>query len=126
MCISIDAIEEIRASTERSNIYDPDLAIGVCLSCHNICRIHYCAQDGFKHIHRETSLAWKNGSEILEMTAAQTMLDRIIEMMDKYREFHGGKDQKKKKRKSEMVSSNVGTKRKNSLTQQSMSKFLKK
>jgi len=122
MCISIDAIEEIRASTERSNIYDPDLAIGVCLSCHNICRIHYCAQDGFKNIHRETSIAWKNGSEILEMTAAQTILDRIIEMMDKYREFHGGKDQKKKKRKSEVV----GTKRKNSLTQQSMSKFLKK
>ena len=58
------------------------------------------------------------------MTAAQTMLDRIIEMMDKYREFHGGKDQKKKKRKSE--STNLGTKRKNSLTQQSMSKFLKK
>ena len=58
------------------------------------------------------------------MTAAQTVLDRIIEMMDRYREFHGGKDQKKRKRKVEIAT--AGTKRKNSLTQQSMSKFLKK
>ena len=129
MCISIDAIEEVRAATERAterNQYDPDLAIGLCLSCHNICRIHYCAQDGFKNIHRETSIAWKNGSEILEMTSAQTMLDRIIDMMDKYREFHGGKDQKKRKKKSELASPNAGNKRKNSLSQQSIAKFLKK
>jgi len=126
MCISIDTIAEVRAATERSKRYEPDLAIGLCLACHNICRIHYCAQDGFKHIHRETSIAWKNGSEILEMTPAQTILDRIIEMMDTYREFHGGKEQKKRKRKSTGASTNVATKRKNSNSQQSMTKYLKK